>query len=73
VAGVFTGRALVCLARQTATEEADAALGWTAFCSSPPEVRVVAGSHRTMVFEPEVESVGNLLVEELSLIREVSR
>ncbi len=68
---VFSGRVLLCLAEQTAIEAADAArtaLGWTAICSSPPEVRIVRGSHGTMVFEPDVESVGTLLVEELSLI-----
>jgi thioesterase domain-containing protein len=73
-AGPYSGRVLLCLAEQTTVEVPDArrtALGWRAICGSPPEVRVVRGSHRTMVFEPDVESVGTLLVEELSLLRKV--
>ncbi len=65
-------RVLLCLAEETAAETPDAvttALGWTSICAAPPEVRVVRGSHRTMVFEPDVEQLATLLVEELSHVR----
>jgi amino acid adenylation domain-containing protein len=73
VPSVLPGRVLLYVAEQTSIETADAAqtaLGWLPFCSPEPEVRIARGHHRTFVFEPDVESIGALLVEELSRVRE---
>ncbi len=70
VPGAFSGRVLLCMAAETASETPDAvrtALGWTPFCGTPPDVRSVPGRHRTMVFEPDVEGVAAQLLEELRL------
>jgi thioesterase domain-containing protein/acyl carrier protein len=62
-------RVLLCLAEKTASEvqgAVDAALGWDHLWAGPPEVRVVRGSHQTIVFEPDVEHIASLLVDELA-------
>jgi thioesterase domain-containing protein len=75
VPGPFSGRTLLYLAAQTgieSPEEAQIALGWNAGESASIETHVVSGSHQTLVFEPDVASVGGLLAHELSLVREPS-
>jgi thioesterase domain-containing protein len=42
------------------------ALGWADVCAQPPELRVIGGSHRTIVLEPHVEQLAEGLIAALS-------